>query len=107
MPPGWTTRRRILRSRFATPISLARSTEPITVSVTSEGAAHPIRITRADFYELLRQDSVMAVKLLWNFIQTLSSVIRMQNEEKNPVATQSRPDGFAHPYSREDDDEKQ
>ena len=80
---------------------------PRSASVTSEGAAHLIRITRADFYELLRQDSVMAVKLLWNFIQTLSSVIRMQNEEKNPVATQSRPDGFAHPYSREDDDEKQ
>lgn len=78
---------------------------PRSASVTATEAAHLIRVTRDDFYDLLRQDSVMAVKLLWNFIQTLSSVIRMQNHEMNPVATQSRPDGFAHPYSREDGDD--
>lgn len=77
---------------------------PRSASVTAETACHLIRITRDDFYEILRQDSVMAVKLLWNFIQTLSALVRTRNNELNPIASQSRPDGFAHPYRREDGD---
>ena len=77
---------------------------PRSASVTALTEARLIRITRDDFYEVMRQDSVMAVKLLWNFIQTLSALVRARNNELNPVASQSRPDGFAHPYRRDDHD---
>lgn len=77
---------------------------PRSASVTALTNGRLIRITRDDFYEVMRQDSVMAVKLLWNFIQTLSALVRTRNNELNPVASQSRPDGFAHPYRREDHD---
>lgn len=33
-------------------------------------------VRRGEFYELLRKDPTLAVKLLWNFIQTLSSRLR-------------------------------
>lgn len=70
---------------------------PRSASVTAVAATHLIRISRADFYEVLRSDPVMAVKLLWNFIQTLSSLVRTQNETLDP----SKPpleDLLKHPY---------
>ncbi len=45
-----------------------------SVRATQPGVALVIR--RPDFYELLREDSALAVKLLWNFIQTLSARLR-------------------------------
>lgn len=52
---------------------------PRSASVTAIEAGHLIQISRGDFYEVLRADPVMAVKLLWNFIQTLSGLVRNQN----------------------------
>ena len=69
-----------------------------TVRARAEGTLLTIR--RPEFYELLRKDSAMAVKLLWNFIQTLSSRLRdvplmnyrsNENEEfKPPPSTTSQ-----------------
>ncbi|MFT4703017.1 MAG: serine/threonine protein phosphatase PrpC [Bradymonadia bacterium] len=77
---------------------------PRSASVTSNTQCHLIRVDRDDFYEVLRQDSVLAVKLLWNFIQTLSSMVRMQNDDINPIANATRGDELAHPYNREDEE---
>jgi len=69
---------------------------PRSASVTATKDSLLIRVTRDDFYELLREDSVLAVKLLWNFIQTLTAVIRDLNDLPGPEKTLG---GVAHPYT--------
>ena len=66
---------------------------PRSASVTATEVGHLIKISRQDFYEVLRGDSVMAVKLLWNFIQTLSALVRNQN-----TSLSDEDPGLAHPY---------
>jgi serine/threonine protein phosphatase PrpC len=67
---------------------------PRSASVTAIAPTTLLRIGREDFYELLRQDPVLAVKLLWNFIQTLSSLVRDQARD---AGDQTPP--VDHPYS--------
>ena len=54
--------------------------QPRSASVAAMTDALLLRIGRTEFYEVMRQDSVMAVKLLWNFIQTLSGLVREQKD---------------------------
>ncbi len=49
---------------------------PRSATVRSLSAGTMLTIRRSEFYELLRKDPTMAVKLLWNFIQTLSGRLR-------------------------------
>ena len=46
-----------------------------------------LTVRRSDFYDLLRKDPTLAVKLLWNFIQTLSTRLR---EAPLPSAARAR-----------------
>jgi serine/threonine protein phosphatase PrpC len=55
---------------------------PRSASVTTTVDSTLIRLERSAFFELLRNDSVLAVKLLWNIIQTLSATIRTSNDEQ-------------------------
>lgn len=66
---------------------------PRSASVSAMEAGHLIQISRHDFYEVLRSDSVLAVKLLWNFIQTLSELVRNQN-----TSLSDDDPGLVHPY---------
>ncbi|MFT6398881.1 MAG: serine/threonine protein phosphatase PrpC [Bradymonadia bacterium] len=66
---------------------------PRSASVTAVEPGYLIQISRRDFYEVLRGDSVMAVKLLWNFIQTLSGLVRNQNTTLVDESSL-----LAHPY---------
>lgn len=71
---------------------------PRSASVQGATGLALIRIDRDNFYRVLREDSVMAVKLLWNFIQTLTGVIRtLQTDivEANMRMTGS----YVHPFS--------
>jgi serine/threonine protein phosphatase PrpC len=52
--------------------------QPRSATVTAEGKATVIRIERGAFFELLRGDPVLAVKLLWNMLQALSAMVRAQ-----------------------------
>lgn len=54
--------------------------QPRSASVSALSDAVLLRIGQTEFYDVMRQDSVMAVKLLWNFIQTLSSLVRERKE---------------------------
>ena len=55
-----------------------------TVRALTPGTLLTIR--RGEFYDLLRKDPTLAVKLLWNFIQTLSTRLR-----KVPIAPAQSP----------------
>lgn len=50
--------------------------QPRSATVRAIEPTTLIRIVRDDFYRIVRQDTVMGVKLLWNFIQTLSARLR-------------------------------
>lgn len=49
---------------------------PRSASVRCLNEGQLLVVHRRDFYDLLRDDSSLAVKLLWNFIQTLSGRLR-------------------------------
>lgn len=49
---------------------------PRSASVRCLSSGTLLTVSRKDFYDLLREDSALAVKLLWNFIQTLSERLR-------------------------------
>jgi serine/threonine protein phosphatase PrpC len=55
---------------------------PRSASVTTTMDSVVIRLERSAFFEVLRNDSVLAVKLLWNIIQTLSATLRTSNDEQ-------------------------
>jgi serine/threonine protein phosphatase PrpC/CRP-like cAMP-binding protein len=52
---------------------------PRSASVRCVSPGALLTIHRRDFYDLLRDDAALAVKLLWNFIQTLSARLREVN----------------------------
>ena len=54
---------------------------PRTATVKAIKPTRVLAIHRADFYELLRKEHVIAVKLLWIFLKELSSRLRQTNEE--------------------------
>jgi serine/threonine protein phosphatase PrpC len=71
--------------------------QPRSATVTAAADIAVIRIDRDAFYRVLREDSVMAVKLLWNFIQTLTGVIR--NLQTDIVEANARMTGsFQNPF---------
>lgn len=56
-----------------------KSPRSASARTTSEVTA--LVVQRQQFYDLMRRDAVMAVKLLWSFIQVLNTRLRMTNSE--------------------------
>ena len=54
---------------------------PRSATATAIDTAKVLIIQRQQFYELMRRDPVMAVKLMWSFIQVLNTRLRMTNKE--------------------------
>lgn len=73
--------------------------QPRSATVRTIDRSVLIRIVRADFYDTLKQDSVLAVKLLWNFIQTLSARLRDANAENLFEEYSDTIDNEMHPYN--------
>ncbi len=71
---------------------------PRSATIVAREKALLIRVVRDRFFELLREDPVMAVKLLWNMIQSMSSVIRTMNDELPLLSTQPQEPSVEHPY---------
>jgi CRP-like cAMP-binding protein len=49
---------------------------PRSASATAEGGARLIIIRRKDFYDIIRNEAKLAVKLLWSFVQVLTVRLR-------------------------------
>lgn len=47
-------------------------------------------VSRRDFYEVLRKNSALAVKMLWSFIKSLSARLRSTSEELSQIKAQFR-----------------
>ncbi len=53
---------------------------PRSATVTAEEATSAVSIDRDSLLKLMRRDSLLAVKLLWSFVQVLSERLRNTNE---------------------------
>lgn len=54
---------------------------PRSASVTAVESTRLLSVSRADFFQIIRESQPLAVKLLWSFLQVLSSRLRTTNEE--------------------------
>ncbi len=54
---------------------------PRSATVIVEGDTRLMIIERRDFYNLIRKEPILAVKLLWSFVQSLSGRLRDANEQ--------------------------
>jgi serine/threonine protein phosphatase PrpC/CRP-like cAMP-binding protein len=54
---------------------------PRSADVTATTAVKLLKISRADFFEIIRKEPQLAAKLLWSFVQVLSDRLRKTNKE--------------------------
>ena len=65
-------------------------TTPRSATATAQTAGKLLIINREDFFEILRKEAPLAVKLLWAFVQELSSRLRQTNDDLNRARLASR-----------------
>ncbi|MCC7112556.1 MAG: Stp1/IreP family PP2C-type Ser/Thr phosphatase [Deltaproteobacteria bacterium] len=58
---------------------------PRSATVTAKDATRLLVVQRRSFYTLIRKEPVLAVKLLWSFVQVLSRRLRETNEQLSGV----------------------
>ncbi len=61
---------------------------PRSASVVSDGTSRMLEISRADFTKLLREETGIGVKLLWNFVTELSRRLRATSQSLADVKEQ-------------------
>jgi PPM family protein phosphatase len=54
---------------------------PRSADVTAIESTRLLKMTRGDFFEIIRKESQLASKLLWSFVQVLSDRLRKTNQE--------------------------
>jgi serine/threonine protein phosphatase PrpC len=69
-------------------MALIRSV-PRSASVTAVGPAELIVIRRADFFEILRKEHEVAVKMLWQFLGVLADRLDQTNSELHQIKRES------------------
>jgi serine/threonine protein phosphatase PrpC/CRP-like cAMP-binding protein len=69
-------------------MALIRSV-PRSASVTAVGPAELIAIRRADFFEILRREHEVAVKMLWQFLGVLADRLDQTNSELHQIKRES------------------
>jgi serine/threonine protein phosphatase PrpC/CRP-like cAMP-binding protein len=60
---------------------------PRSATVTAKDATRLLVVQRRSFYTLIRKEPVLAVKLLWSFVQVLSRRLRETNEQLSGART--------------------
>jgi len=91
-------------------MALVRS-QPRSATVTSDGASELMLIRRSDFFEILRKEHQLAVKLLWQFLGVLADRLadtsRELGQAKEELAAEDiTPDIFLFEEEEDDDARK-
>ena len=60
---------------------------PRSATVAARDASRLLVVQRRSFYTLIRKEPVLAVKLLWSFVQVLSRRLRETNEQLSGART--------------------
>ena len=79
---------------------------PRSATVTAEGPTEVVVIKRADFFEILRKDHELAIKLLWQFLGVLADRLDMTNRELRTAREELAIEEVSHqvfPDMEEDD----
>jgi CRP-like cAMP-binding protein len=89
-------------------MALIRSV-PRSATITAEGGAELVAVRRVDFFEILRKEHEIAVKMLWQFLgvladrlDTTSSELRHAKQElaAEDISVDIFPDESTQPYLR-------
>lgn len=82
-------------------MALIRS-QPRSATVQSEGSSELMVIRRADFFDILRKEHQLAVKLLWQFTGVLADRLAATNRELSVAK-----EGVQEIYPEDEDDDRQ
>jgi CRP-like cAMP-binding protein len=63
---------------------------PRSASATAEEASRLLILRRAEFYEIVRKDPPLSVKLLWSFVQVLADRLRKTTAELSGARLEAR-----------------
>jgi PPM family protein phosphatase len=76
---------------------------PRSATIVAKEDTRLLVVERKNFYRLIRKEPVLAVKLLWSFVQVLSRRLRDTNEQLSGARTQLE-SGRELPFHQSDDD---
>jgi serine/threonine protein phosphatase PrpC len=85
-------------------MALVRS-QPRSASVHSSGTSELMVIRRTDFFEILRKEHQLAVKLLWQFLGVLSDRLAETSAELGAAKEDLAAEDISHHIFEEEDDE--
>jgi len=57
-------------------MALVDPRQPRSASATAEERSRVLSLRRRDFYEIIRKEPQLSVKLLWSFVQVLADKLR-------------------------------
>ncbi|HEX9619105.1 MAG TPA: cyclic nucleotide-binding domain-containing protein [Polyangiaceae bacterium] len=86
-------------------MALVRS-QPRSATVVSDGASELMVIRRADFFEILRKEHQLAVKLLWQFLGVLSERLADTNRELGAAREELLAEDISDAIFEEEDDDE-
>ncbi len=79
--------------------------QPRSATVVSDGPSELMVVRRTDFFEILRKEHQLAVKLLWQFLGVLGDRLAQTNRELNSAREEMAEDITAEIFDLEDDDD--
>lgn len=85
-------------------MALVRS-QPRSATVHSEGTSELMVIRRTDFFEILRKEHQLAVKLLWQFLGVLADRLAETSAELGAAKEELAAETLGHTLFDDDDDE--
>ncbi len=85
-------------------MALIRS-QPRSATVVSDGESELMIIRRTDFFEILRKEHQLAVKLLWQFLGVLADRLALTSQELNDAREEMAEDVTNEIFDLHDDDD--
>jgi serine/threonine protein phosphatase PrpC/CRP-like cAMP-binding protein len=84
-------------------MALVRS-QPRSATVVSDGTSELMVIRRSDFFDILRKEHQLAVKLLWQFLGVLADRLEDTNRELGAAKEELAAEDITHEIFEEEDD---
>ena len=86
-------------------MALVRS-QPRSATVVSDGVSELMVIRRSDFYDILRKEHQLAVKLLWQFLGVLADRLADTSRELGAAREELAAEDLTHAIFEDDDDDR-
>jgi PPM family protein phosphatase len=86
-------------------MALVRS-QPRSATVISEGNSEMMQIRRTEFFEILRKEHQLAVKLLWQFLGVLADRLADTSRELGEAKEELAAEDITHEIFSDDDDDE-